>query len=59
MEKREPSCIVFTMYIGTSMRENSMEVCLKNSIEVPEDPVIPHLGINPEKAYKLKDMGNL
>ena len=36
-----------------------MEVCLKNSIEVPEDPVIPHLGINPEKAYKLKDMGNL
>ena len=34
--------------------ENSMEVPQKTKIELPYDPAIPLLGINPEKTIILK-----
>ena len=43
------------MYIGAATVENSMEVHQKTNIELPCDPVIPLLGIYPEKTLIQKD----
>ena len=60
MERREPSCTyVPAIYIGTSGREKTIEVHVKNNIEILLDSAIPQQVINLEKIKHLKDEGQV
>ena len=48
-----PLTLFLGIYIGTATTENSMEIPQK--LEFPYDPVIPLLGIYPDKTITQKD----
>ena len=51
VEKREPSCTLVRMLIGSATRKNSMAIPQKNKFGVPYYPAIPLQGIS------LRDQG--
>ena len=48
--KRNPPTLFAGMQVGVNTMENTMEVPQKMKIELPHDPVIPLLGISPDKT---------
>ena len=48
--KGNPPILLVGMSVSTLTRENIMEVLKKPNMEVPSDPAIPYLGVNPEET---------
>ena len=53
--KGNPPTLLVGMYIGAATMENSMEISLKLTLELPCGPTIPLLGIYLEKIIIQKD----
>ena len=55
-KKGSPLTLLVEMQTGTATMENSVEILLKNGIELPYDPAIPLLCIYPKETRIERDL---
>ena len=53
--KGNPLTLLVGVQTGTATMENSVEILLKNGIELPYDPAIPLLGIHTKETRTERD----